>query len=70
MIGLTKVFDKDEQLTIKILKCLDYSCQTKVIIILKSKDLTTMTIITFFGKLREHELEMNRLNEQERMIRR
>jgi len=27
--------------------------------------LTTLTIASLFGKLKEHELEMNRLNEQE-----
>ena len=33
--------------------------------ILESKDLTSLTIASLFGKLREHELEMNMLNVQE-----
>jgi len=31
----------------------------------ESKDLSTITIVSFFGKLREHEIEMNKLIEQE-----
>jgi len=31
----------------------------------ESKDLTTLTTTSLFGKLREHEIEMNRLNDQE-----
>ena len=31
----------------------------------ESKDLTSLTTASLFGKLREHELEMNRLNVQE-----
>jgi len=31
----------------------------------ETKDLTTLTITTLFGKLREHELEMTRLKEME-----
>ena len=31
----------------------------------ESKDLTSLTTTSLFGKLREHELEMNRLNVQE-----
>jgi len=51
-------------LNIKILKCLDRSWQPKVTTISESKDLTSLTT-TLFGKLREHELEMNMLNVQE-----
>ena len=64
LIGLGKIFDREE-LGIKILKFLDGSWQLKVTVISKSKDLTTLTTISLFCKLREHELEMNRLNEQE-----
>ena len=32
--------------------------------IFESKDLTTLTTASLLGKLREHELEMNRLNDQ------
>ena len=64
LIGLGKQFDKEE-LNIKILKCLDRSWQPKVTTILESRDLTTLTTATLFGKLREHEHEMTRLKEME-----
>jgi len=44
---------------------LDKSWQSKVIAILETRDLITLTTAALFGKLKEHELEMNRLNEQE-----
>ncbi|XP_068497761.1 uncharacterized protein [Phaseolus vulgaris] len=64
LMCLGKVFDKEE-LNIKILKCLDRSWQPKVTAISESKDLTSLTTTSLFGKLTEHELEMNRLNVQE-----
>ncbi|XP_068466087.1 uncharacterized protein [Phaseolus vulgaris] len=64
LIGLGKIFDKKE-LNTKILKYLDRSWQPKVIAISHSKDLTTLTTTSLFGKLREHEQEMNRVNEEE-----
>ena len=64
LIGLDKVFDKEE-LNIKILKCLDRSWQPKVTAISETRDLSTLTTAALFGKLREHELEIIRLNEQE-----
>jgi len=64
LIGLGKQFDKEE-LNIKILKCLDSCWQPKVTVISETRDLTTLTTITLFGKLREHELEMTRLKEIE-----
>jgi len=64
LMSLGKSFDKEE-LNIKILKCLDRKWQPKVTAILKSKDLTSMTATSLFGKLREHELEMNRMVVQE-----
>ena len=63
-ISLGKSFDKEE-LIIKILKCLDRSWQPKVTAISESKDLISMTTTSLSGKLREHELEMNRLFIQE-----
>jgi len=63
-MSLGKTFDKEE-LNIKVLKCLDRSWQPKVTFISESKDLTSMAISSLFGKLREHELEMDRLNLQE-----
>jgi len=64
LMSLGKIFDKEE-LNIKILKCLDRSLQPKVTGISESKDLTSLTTTSLFGKLREHKLEMNRLNVQE-----
>ena len=63
-MSLGKTFDKEE-LHIKILKCLDRSWQPKVTTISESKDLTSLTTTSLFGKLREYELEINRLNVQE-----
>ena len=63
LIGLGKIFQREE-LNIKILKGLDRSWQPKVTTIFESKDLTTLTTASLLGKLREHELEMNRLNDQ------
>jgi len=59
-MSLGKSFDK-EKLNIKILKCLNRTWQPKVTTISDSKDLTSMTLASLFDKLREHELEMNRL---------
>jgi len=64
LMSLGKSFDKKE-LNIKILKCLDRTWQPKVTFISESKDLTSMIVASLFGKLREHELEMNRLVVQE-----
>ena len=64
LMSLDKTFDKEE-LNIKILKCLDIAWQPKVTAISESKDLTSLSVASLFGKLREHELEMNRLNVQE-----
>jgi len=64
LMSLGKTFDKEE-LNIKILKCLDRSWQPKVTTISESKDLTSLTTTSLFGKLRKHELEMKRLNVQE-----
>jgi len=64
LMSLDKTFEKEE-LNIKILKCLDRAWQPKVTAISDSKDLTSLSMASLFGKLREHELEMNRLNVQE-----
>ena len=64
LMSLRKTFDKEE-LNIKVLKCLDKSWQPKVTSKSKSTDLTSMNIASLFGKLREHELEMDRLNLRE-----
>ena len=54
LMSLGKVFDKEE-LNIKILKCLDRSRQPKVTVISESKDSTSLTTTSLFGKLKEHE---------------
>ena len=64
LMSLGKTFYKEE-LNIKILKCLDRSWQPKVTAISESKDLTSMSVASLFGKFREHELEINRLVVQE-----
>ena len=64
LIGLGKTFDTDE-LNIKILKSLDKTWQPKVTTITVSQNLATMMMATLFGKLRKHELELGRLNEEE-----
>jgi len=64
LMSLEKTFEKEE-LNIKILKCLDRSWQPKVTVISESEDLTPLSMASLFGKLREHELEMSRLNVQE-----
>ncbi|XP_027927440.1 uncharacterized protein LOC114184329 [Vigna unguiculata] len=64
LIALGKVFEKEE-LNIKILKSLNKAWQPKVTAISESRDLTTMSMATLFGKLREHELELGRLKEEE-----
>ena len=63
LIGLDKVFEREE-LSIKILNCLDRSWQPEVTVIFESKDLIALTTASFFGKLSENELKMNQLNYQ------
>jgi len=58
LISLGKIFER-EKLNIKIIKCLDRSWLSKVTVISESKDLTTLITASWFGKLREHEHEMN-----------
>ena len=64
LLALGKTFDK-EKLNIKILKSLNRTWQPKVTTISESRDLTSLNIATLFGKLREHELELGRLKEEE-----
>jgi len=64
LMGLGKEFDKEE-LNIKVLMCLDRNWQPKVTAISESKDLSIITTAALFGKLREHEIEMQRLSELE-----
>ena len=48
-----------------MLKCLDRSWKPKVMAISETRDLSTLTTTTLFGKLREHEIDKQRLNELE-----
>ncbi|XP_068462963.1 uncharacterized protein [Phaseolus vulgaris] len=64
LMSLDKKFDEKE-LNIKVLKCLDRTWQPKATAISESKDLTSMTVASLFGKLREHEIEIQRLAVQE-----
>ena len=64
LLGLGKEFEKEE-LNIKVLKCLDRSWKPKVMAISETRDLSTLTTTTLFGKLREHEIDKQRLNELE-----
>jgi len=64
LMGLGKEFDKEE-VNIKVLKCLDRNWQPKVTAISESKDLSIIITAALFGKLREHEIEMQRLSELE-----
>ena len=64
LTGLGKTFNTDE-LNIKILKSLNRTWQPKMTTIMESQNLATMTMATLFGKLREHKLELGRLNEEE-----
>ena len=60
LMSLGKKFD-EEELNIKVLKCLNRTWQPKVTAISESKDLTSMTVASLFDKLREHEIEIQRL---------
>ena len=48
-----------------MLKCLEINWQPKVTVISESKDLSIIITVALFGKLREHEIEMQRLSELE-----
>jgi len=64
LMGLGKELDKEE-LNIKVLKCLYRNWQPKVTAISESKDLSIITTTALFGKLKEYEIEMQRLCELE-----
>lgn len=62
--ALGKTFN-NEDLINKVLRCLSRSWLPKVTAICESKDLSFMSLATLFGKLQEHELELNRLIDSE-----
>nr|KYP59264.1 Retrovirus-related Pol polyprotein from transposon TNT 1-94 [Cajanus cajan] len=64
LINLGRKFE-EEELNLKVLQCLDRSWKTKVTAIEESKDLTSLTLATLFGKLREHEQKLHIFEENE-----
>nr|KYP34369.1 hypothetical protein KK1_044689 [Cajanus cajan] len=58
LVDLGRKFE-EEELNLKVLQCLDRSWQAKVTAIKESKDLTSLTLATLFGKLREHEQKLH-----------
>ncbi|KAL5147399.1 hypothetical protein HKD37_06G017092 [Glycine soja] len=64
LASLGKVFP-NEDLINKVLRCLSREWQPKVTAISESKDLSSMSLATLFGKLQEHEMELQRLNQNE-----
>nr|KYP59539.1 Retrovirus-related Pol polyprotein from transposon TNT 1-94 [Cajanus cajan]KYP59550.1 Retrovirus-related Pol polyprotein from transposon TNT 1-94 [Cajanus cajan] len=64
LVDLGRKFE-EEELNLKALQCLDRSWQAKVTAIEESKDLTSLTLATLFGKLREHEQKLHIFDENE-----
>nr|KYP31523.1 hypothetical protein KK1_048098 [Cajanus cajan] len=64
LVDLGRKFE-EEELNLKVLQCLDRSWQAKVTAIEESKDLTSLTLATLFGKLREHEQKLHIFEENE-----
>nr|KYP52978.1 Retrovirus-related Pol polyprotein from transposon TNT 1-94 [Cajanus cajan] len=64
LVDLGRKFE-EEELNLKVLQCLDKSWQAKVTAIEESKDLTSLTLATLFGKLREHEQKLHIFEENE-----
>uniref|UniRef100_A0A151UIG6 Retrovirus-related Pol polyprotein from transposon TNT 1-94 n=1 Tax=Cajanus cajan TaxID=3821 RepID=A0A151UIG6_CAJCA len=64
LIGLGRKFE-EEELNLKVLQCLDISWQAKVTTIEESKDLTSLTLATLFGKPIEHEQKLHIFEENE-----
>ena len=64
LASLGRIF-LNEDLINKVLRCLSREWQPKVTTITKSRDLSIMSLATVFGKLQEHEMELQRLNQHE-----
>ena len=64
LASLGRIFP-NEDLINKVLRCLSREWQPKVIAIIESRDLSIMSLATVFGKLQEHEMELQRLNQHE-----
>lgn len=63
-MALGKSFTNDE-LNLKVLRSLTRSWQSKVTTISEKKSLSMMSSSTLFKKLKEHELELERLESHE-----
>jgi len=55
----------NQDCTNKILRCMIKEWQPKVTAIKESQNLNVLSMITFFGKLKEHEHEINRFKSSE-----
>ena len=64
LASLGKIFP-NEDLINKVLRCLSREWQPKVTTISESKDLSSMSLATLLGRLQEHEMELQRLNQNE-----
>ena len=64
LASLGRIFP-NEDLINKVLRCLSREWQPKVTAITESRDLSIMSLATLFGKLQEHEMELQRLNQHE-----
>uniref|UniRef100_A0A151UET3 Retrovirus-related Pol polyprotein from transposon TNT 1-94 n=1 Tax=Cajanus cajan TaxID=3821 RepID=A0A151UET3_CAJCA len=64
LVDLGRKFE-EEELNLKVLQCLDRSWQAKVTAIEESKDLTSLTLVTLFGKMMEHEQKLHIFEENE-----
>ncbi|RYA54881.1 hypothetical protein DD596_25770, partial [Enterobacter cloacae complex sp. 4DZ3-28B] len=64
LAALGKEF-QNEDLINKVLRCLSREGQPKVTAITESRDLSNMSLATLFGKLQEHKMELQRLNQNE-----
>uniref|UniRef100_A0A151UHH4 UBN2 domain-containing protein n=1 Tax=Cajanus cajan TaxID=3821 RepID=A0A151UHH4_CAJCA len=63
LASLGKLFS-NEDLINKVLRCLSREWQPKVTAITESKNLSTMSLASLFGKLQEHEMELMRLSQK------
>ena len=64
LASLEKIFHNEDFIN-KVLRCLSRQWQPKVTAIAESRDLTNTSLVTLFGKLQEHEMELMRLNQHE-----
>ncbi|KAF1867885.1 hypothetical protein Lal_00012781 [Lupinus albus] len=67
LVALDRVFDIGD-LTNKVLRCLSRKWQPKVTAIMESKNVDSMSLATLFGKLQEHEMELQRLTLHEKTV--